>query len=71
MAMGSRTLGRHECIIYDAYEYTLMDSIEIASAMIGSAIMLAMFGLAARKSWIDRKETERQLTDRTGQMITA
>jgi len=49
----------------------LMDSIEIASAMIGSVIMLAMFGLAARRSWTDRKETERQLMHRTDQMITA
>jgi hypothetical protein len=48
-----------------------MDSIEIASAAIGSAIMLAMFGLAARRSWIDRKETERQLTHRASELVAA
>lgn len=48
-----------------------MDFIEIASAAIGSAIMLAMFGLAARRSWVDRKETERQLTHRTSELVAA
>jgi len=48
-----------------------MDSVEIASAIVGSIILLVMFGFAARRSWIDRKETEKQFTHRTDELVAA
>lgn len=68
MAIGSRTPAGD---YIQHIRICTMDFIEIASAAIGSAIMLAMFGLAARRSWVDRKETERQLTHRTSELVAA
>jgi hypothetical protein len=38
-----------------------MDSIETFSVRVGSIVMVAMFILAGRRSWTDRKEAEVEL----------
>jgi len=41
-----------------------MDSVEIFSSIIGSAITIIMFGLAARKSLIYRRDIQGQQTQK-------
>ena len=41
-----------------------MDSIEMAAVIVGSAIMAAMIFLAGRRSWLDRRKTERGFEQR-------
>lgn len=39
-----------------------MDSVETFSVIVGSIVMVTMFILAGRRSWIDCKEAEDELT---------
>ena len=50
-----------------------MDSIETFSVIVGSIVMVAMFILAGRRSWMDRKEAEDELAEshRIGDAIKA
>ena len=48
-----------------------MDSIEMAAVIAGSAILAAMIFLAGRKSWLDRRETERALERHSGKAMAA
>lgn len=43
-----------------------MDAVEIISAISGSAVLLVMFGMAARRSWLDRQEAKRETEHRIG-----
>jgi hypothetical protein len=54
-------------------QYSCMDSVETFSVIVGSIVMVAMFILAGRRSWTDRKEAEHELAQshRTGDAIEA
>jgi hypothetical protein len=36
----------------------IVDAVEIMSAVLGSAVLLAMFGMVAGRSWLDRQEAK-------------
>ena len=41
-----------------------MDSVETVAVVVGSAILVAMLAFAGRRSWLDRRETERGFEQR-------
>ena len=54
-------------------QYSCMDSVETFSVIVGSIVIVAMFILAGRQSWTDRKEAEDELAQsrRIGDAIKA
>lgn len=47
-----------------------MDAVEVISAIVGSVVLIAMFGLAGRRSWLDRQQAKHQ-TDQKIDVATA